>query len=87
MPHITVDDSQAEVILGAGEGIEVRDRNGKHLGFISHTSAPENGSNGEFNQEPSGLGSLIANRFRGIGLDQEIQEWRGYPATPPELGK
>jgi plasmid stability protein len=34
-----------------------------------------------------GLGTRIANRFRGIGLreDEEIQEWRGYPVRPAEF--
>jgi plasmid stability protein len=31
------------------------------------------------------LGSRIAARFAGIGLDEEIQEQRGQPARPAEL--
>jgi plasmid stability protein len=34
-----------------------------------------------------GLGTRIANRFKGIGLKEgeEIQEWRGYPVRPAEF--
>jgi antitoxin FitA len=35
--------------------------------------------------EPAGLGTLLAERFRGIGLEQEIQELRGYPAEPADF--
>jgi plasmid stability protein len=31
---------------------------------------------------PMGLGSRIAARFRGIGLEEDIPELRGYPAEP-----
>jgi plasmid stability protein len=34
-----------------------------------------------------GLGTRIANRFKGIGLreGEEIQEWRGFPVRPAEF--
>lgn len=35
MPHIVVDDEQARLILESGERIEIRDRSGKHLGYVS----------------------------------------------------
>ena len=33
--HITVDDEQAKIIRESTENIEIRDRNGKHLGFAT----------------------------------------------------
>ena len=36
MTHIVVDDEQARIISGSGESIEIRDRNGKHLGYVAH---------------------------------------------------
>jgi plasmid stability protein len=33
----------------------------------------------------SGLGTRLAARFRGIGLDEEIPELRGYPAEPADF--
>lgn len=35
--------------------------------------------------EATGLGSRIAARCAGIGLDQDIPELRGHPARPAEL--
>jgi plasmid stability protein len=32
-----------------------------------------------------GLGTRIAARFRGIGLEEEIPELRGFPARPAEF--
>jgi antitoxin FitA len=32
-----------------------------------------------------GLGSRIAARFKGLGITEEIQELRGYPARPAKL--
>ncbi len=32
-----------------------------------------------------GLGSRIAARFTGIGLDEDFPELRGYPARPAKL--
>jgi hypothetical protein len=32
-----------------------------------------------------GLGTRIAERFRGIELDEEIQEFRGYAIDPPKF--
>jgi antitoxin FitA len=34
---------------------------------------------------PMGLGSRLAARFRGIGIDEEIPELRGHPVIPIEF--
>ena len=34
MAHIVVDDAQAKLISEATERIEIRDRHGKHLGYV-----------------------------------------------------
>lgn len=36
MPHIVVDDEQAKIIAETTDGIEIRDRNGRHLGYVAH---------------------------------------------------
>ena len=36
VPHIVVDDQQAKIIAEATHGVEIRDRNGKHLGYVAH---------------------------------------------------
>ena len=36
MPHIIVDDEQARIISESAENIEIRDRSGKHLGYVAH---------------------------------------------------
>jgi len=36
MPHIVVDDEQARIIAESAENIEIRDRSGKHLGYVTH---------------------------------------------------
>lgn len=36
MLHIIVDDDQARLISQAAESIEIRDRGGKHLGYVAH---------------------------------------------------
>ena len=36
MRHIVVDDEQAQIISEATDGIEVRDRQGNHLGYVAH---------------------------------------------------
>lgn len=36
MIHIVVDDRQAKLIAEATEGVEIRDSQGRHLGFIAH---------------------------------------------------
>ncbi|WP_295887178.1 toxin-antitoxin system [uncultured Thiohalocapsa sp.] len=33
-----------------------------------------------------GLGSRMAGRFAGLGLDADIEEWRGEEARPADLG-
>jgi plasmid stability protein len=32
-----------------------------------------------------GLGTRIAERFRGLGFNEEIQEFRGYTIDPPKF--
>ncbi|NLX97090.1 MAG: hypothetical protein GXY83_13020 [Rhodopirellula sp.] len=39
--HIVVDDVQARLILEAGGTIEIRDRHGKHLGYVAHGFSDE----------------------------------------------
>jgi hypothetical protein len=34
MPHIIVDDEQARIISESSDRVEIRDRNGKHLGYV-----------------------------------------------------
>jgi len=34
---------------------------------------------------PLGLGSRLAARFRGIGIEEDIAELRGYPVEPIEF--
>jgi plasmid stability protein len=34
---------------------------------------------------PVGLGTQLAAIFRGVGVDEEIEELRGYPVEPIEL--
>ena len=36
MFHITVDDEQAKLISESTSSIEIRDRNGRHLGYVAH---------------------------------------------------
>lgn len=36
--------------------------------------------------KPVALGSRLAYRFAGIGLDEDIPELRGYPARAADLG-
>ena len=36
MAHIVVNDEQARIISEATEGIEIRDSEGKHLGYVAH---------------------------------------------------
>jgi hypothetical protein len=36
MTHITVDAAQAALILNSGQSIEIRDEQGRHLGFVAH---------------------------------------------------
>jgi len=35
---------------------------------------------------PLGLGSRLAATFRGVGIEEEIHELRGYPVVPIEFG-
>lgn len=35
MPHIIVDDAQAKIISESSERIEIRDRSGRHLGYVA----------------------------------------------------
>jgi plasmid stability protein len=34
---------------------------------------------------PVGLGTQLAEIFRGVGIDEEIPELRGYPVVPVEF--
>jgi plasmid stability protein len=34
-----------------------------------------------------GLGTAIANEFAGIGLNEEIREWRGHSVRSPKFRK
>lgn len=36
MPHIVVNEDQARIISESSESIEIRDRSGKHLGYVAH---------------------------------------------------
>ena len=36
MLQITVDDEQARIISESTDSIEIRDREGRHLGFVAH---------------------------------------------------
>jgi hypothetical protein len=36
MPHITVDDEQAEVILKSSSNLEIRDRQGRCIAYVTH---------------------------------------------------
>jgi hypothetical protein len=36
MSHIVLDELQANVVLHAKGAVEIRDRNGKHLGYLVH---------------------------------------------------
>jgi plasmid stability protein len=37
-------------------------------------------------QATRGLGSRIAARFSGLGLENDIAQWQGEPARPADLG-
>jgi len=41
IPHIVVDDVQAKIISESAGNIEIRDRNGKHLGYVAHDFTDE----------------------------------------------
>lgn len=41
MPHIVVDRVEAEMIARAGQTVQIRDPNGKVLGFITPAPPPE----------------------------------------------
>lgn len=32
-----------------------------------------------------GFGTRFAAHFAGLGFDEDIPEWRGFPAEPPDL--
>ncbi len=36
MPHIVVDDQQVKIICEATDNVEVRDQNGRCLGYVAH---------------------------------------------------
>lgn len=37
-------------------------------------------------RQKKGLGTRIAERFKGIELEEDIQELRGFTLEPPDLG-
>ena len=41
MIYIVVDDQQAKLITESSQGIEIRDKAGKHLGFVAHGFSEE----------------------------------------------
>lgn len=41
MTHIIVDDEQAKLISESSDCIEIRDRNGRHLGFVTQGFSEE----------------------------------------------
>ena len=41
MHHIVVDDQQAKLISEATESVEIRDQEGRHLGYVAHGFADE----------------------------------------------
>ena len=41
MAHLIVDDAQAEMIAQSNEPIEIRDRQGNHLGYVAKSFTPE----------------------------------------------
>jgi hypothetical protein len=41
MQHIVVDDEQAKLIAEATGTVEIRDRQGKHLGYVGRGPSPE----------------------------------------------
>lgn len=41
MQHLVVSDEQARLIVLASEAIEIRDRQGKHLGYVAHEFSEE----------------------------------------------
>jgi plasmid stability protein len=38
-------------------------------------------------RQEKGLGTMIAERFKGIELDEDIPELRGYTIDPPDFDK
>jgi hypothetical protein len=36
MPHIVINEEQARIIAGATEGVEIRDPQGRHMGYVAH---------------------------------------------------
>lgn len=41
MTHLVVDDAQARTIQECSTTLEIRDRNGKHLGYVAHGFSEE----------------------------------------------
>jgi hypothetical protein len=41
MPHIIVDDEQAELIAKSANPLEIRDRQGRYLGYVAHGFSDE----------------------------------------------
>jgi len=41
MQHLVVSDEQARIISQSSEGLEIRDRTGRHLGYVAHGFSAE----------------------------------------------
>ncbi len=41
MNYIVVDEEQAKLIAETSQGVEIRDKQGKHLGFVAHSFSDE----------------------------------------------
>jgi antitoxin FitA len=74
MPQLVIDGFEDDVLKKLQQRAE---RNGRSL----QEEVREILRNAVKN-EPVGLGTRIAARFRDIGFEEEIQELRGHPATP-----
>lgn len=69
MTYITVDATQAELILTAGESIEIRDHQGRHLGFVAHGFSDEDvevAANRGASDEPRYSTDEVLRHLRGV---------------------
>ena len=62
-------------------------RNGRSMEEEVRTILRDAVKRGERPGTTGGLGTAIANEFAGIGLSEEIPEWRGYSVHPPKFPK
>jgi plasmid stability protein len=79
------------VVRNIDEGLKARlKRRAAHRGHSMEQEVREilqKAVGGEASTGEGGLGSRIARRFTGKGLDFEIPEWHGEPARPAKFGK